>query len=96
MFYKTEILTGNPDRELSSVDPENVICKLSTSIESLDICEWSCRVLATLTLVAANSKDLDLQCRLLDLGICEILISVISLHGANSQIVSAFGLCTFR
>ena len=96
MAYRPESLQWSYDKQLARLDPENVMIKFESSKSSLPACEWACRALASITLCAAEKHDMDLQCRLLDLGICENLIDALSVHGAESSIVAAYGCQTLR
>jgi hypothetical protein len=92
----SEFLTGEVDKQFLKQDLSLLLLKIESEHKSLHISEWACRVLASLTLQAAYSQNLDIQCQVLDLGICEVLISVMSTHAAVSQVVSAYGCQTFR
>jgi len=64
---------------------------LSLEPKVLVACEESCRALASITLNAAQDKNVELQCQLLDLEVSEILIEVMTVHGAESSIISSYG-----
>lgn len=95
MAYKPEQFRTQYDKQLARLEPDAVIARLDVD-RTLDTSEWACQALAAITCAAADTNDMDMQCRLLDLGVCETLISMLTNHGASSSVVAAFGCQTLR
>ena len=97
IMSRFEKLSGNYDVKLACIEPEKVIEQLANGgKDSLDVVEWACKALASITLYAVDAKDIDLQCRLLDIGVCEMIITILSRWCSESSIVGAYGCETIR
>ena len=90
-------LNGSYDQDLARIGPEKVFELLHNGgKDSLDVVEWACKAFASITMYAVDSNDVDLQCRLLDIGVCEMIITILSRWCPESSVVGAYGCETIR
>ena len=44
MKFRPELLSGDYEKNLAQSDPEDIVCKMLTSSDSVQSCEWCCKV----------------------------------------------------